>query len=158
MDPESFGMKETEGFGVLRKKLRRMKPEKLDELFHTLHEEVFAQIDCLSCAACCKTISPAVRDVDITRLSKTLKMKPSEISEKYFYRDEEGDYVFHDHPCPFLLSDNKCAVYQSRPGACREYPHTDRVHMHQILELTFRNASVCPAVKEILKKIASAEA
>ena len=150
-------MKPVPGFDSLRKKLKNMKPEKLDALFHAYHEEVFSHTDCLSCAACCKTISPAIRNVDIRRLSKVLKMKPSDLLDRYLYLDEEQDYVFKQAPCPFLLSDNKCEVYQNRPGACRQYPHTDRVHMHQILELTFKNASVCPAVKEILGKIESAE-
>ncbi len=29
-------------------------------------------------------------------------------------------------PCPFLGDDNYCSVYEARPKACREYPHTDR--------------------------------
>ena len=130
-----------------------MKPELLDRKFHRLHDEVFAEIDCMDCAACCKSISPAMRDVDLVRMSKPLKMKPSKIFQKYMKIDEDGDYVFTSTPCPFLAADNVCKIYDYRPKACREYPHTDRAGMHCILELTFRNYSVCPAVKEIIKRI-----
>ncbi|MDP4953161.1 MAG: YkgJ family cysteine cluster protein, partial [Flavobacteriales bacterium] len=61
--------------------------------------------------------------------------------------------VLHTAPCPFLGEDNKCSVYDSRPKACREYPHTDRKNMHQILNLTMKNTLVCPAVNLIVKKI-----
>ncbi len=148
-------VEKSSGYSALRKKLRSMKTDRLDALFHAFHDEVFSHIDCLSCAACCINISPAIRDVDIRRLSRTLQMKPSEIVEKYMYLDDDLDYVFHKAPCPFLGPDNLCTVYEDRPGACREYPHTNRAHMHQILELTFKNASVCPAVKEILAKFES---
>ena len=142
---------------MIRKKLTSLKPSILDKLFHQFHEEVFSEIDCLKCAACCKTISPAMRDVDLLRMSKPLKMKPSKIFEKYMNRDEDGDYVFKSSPCPFLASDNACSIYEFRPKACREYPHTNRPQMKQILDLTFKNATVCPAVKEILKRIDSTE-
>ena len=40
-----------------------------------------------------------------------------------------------------------------RPKACREYPHTDRKKMVQIMDLTYKNSLVCPAVLEMLKRI-----
>ncbi|MFN2424681.1 MAG: YkgJ family cysteine cluster protein, partial [Cryomorphaceae bacterium] len=39
------------------------------------------------------------------------------------------------------------------PKACREYPHTDRRNMQEILDLTLKNAAVCPAVFEILERM-----
>ena len=70
--------------------------------------------------------------------------------------DEDNDFVLKSSPCPFLLADNRCSVYDHRPRACREYPHTDRRKMVQILELTHRNTLVCPAVLEILAKVSAA--
>ena len=63
--------------------------------------------------------------------------------------DEEQDYVLTQAPCHFLGPDNKCSIYEHRPLACREYPHTNRKNMHQILNLTEKNTRVCPAVAEI---------
>lgn len=137
----------------LFKKLRKMRPSELDEKVHALHDKYMEEIDCLECGNCCKSISPAVKDSDITRLSKYLKIKPSAIVERYFTIDEDGDYVFKTQPCPFLGDDNYCSVYVSRPRACRDYPHTDRSKIHQILGITFQNISVCPIVYEIVQDL-----
>jgi hypothetical protein len=67
--------------------------------------------------------------------------------------DEDGHWVLQQNPCAFLLPDNRCSVYDHRPGACREYPHTNRKKMHQLLTLTARNAEVCPAVWHIVEKL-----
>ncbi|MBX7050644.1 MAG: YkgJ family cysteine cluster protein [Flavobacteriales bacterium] len=125
----------------------------LDPLFHDLHDEVFARVDCLTCANCCKTTSPIFRDVDIDRISKHLGIRPSMFTEKYLHIDEDQDWVLNVAPCPFLGDDNYCSIYDVRPKACREYPHTDRKNMSQILELTFRNTMVCPAVADMVEKI-----
>ncbi len=138
---------------ILFKKLKKLKSSNLDKQFHSLHDKYMELIDCLDCGNCCKSISPAVKDTDIVRLSKYLKIKQSDIVEKYFLLDEDGDYVFRNQPCPFLGEDNYCSVYDARPKACREYPHTDRVKMQQILDITYKNISVCPIVYEIVKEL-----
>jgi len=127
-------------------RLRKKKPKDLDETVHELHEEVFEEIDCLSCANCCKSISPIITDRDIERLAKHFRMKVNDFIAEYLLRDNDGDYVYKSSPCPFLMPDNYCMVYEQRPKACREYPHTDRRKFHQILKLTLKNTFYCPAV------------
>jgi Predicted Fe-S-cluster oxidoreductase len=126
---------------------------KLDDKAQSLHHEIFSDIDCLGCANCCKSISPTLYDKDIERLAKYLKLKPSEFIEKYLEIDEEKDYVFRQTPCPFLDPENYCMVYENRPKACREYPHTDRPRFYQILKLTVKNSFVCPAAYYVLEGI-----
>jgi len=133
-------------FKILKKKA----PKNLDNLMQDLHNEAFEKIDCLDCANCCKTLSPAVKDVDISRLAKYLRIKPSKLVEQYFEMDKDGDYVFRNSPCPFLCEDNYCSVYEARPRACREYPHTDRRRAAQLLNITQKNCEVCPAVYDII--------
>jgi len=137
----------------LKQKLAKTKPKVLDASFHELHEEVFEEVDCLECANCCKTTSPIFRDVDIERLSAHLGMKSVDFIAKYLHLDADEDYVLNSSPCPFLGEDLYCSVYESRPKACREYPHTDRKNMHQILGLTLKNTKVCPAVGEIMERL-----
>jgi len=136
-------------FKELFRLLKRRKPKDLDSKTHDLHKNVFSRIDCLDCANCCKTISPVITDKDIQRISSGLRMKPSDFTEKYLNLDEENDYVFKNSPCPFLLADNYCSIYEIRPKACREYPHTDRKRFVQILDLTLKNTFTCPAVYEV---------
>ncbi|MFT6686082.1 MAG: Fe-S-cluster containining protein [Bacteroidia bacterium] len=118
-----------------------------------MHEEVFACTDCLKCANCCKTTGPLFTQKDIERIAKHLKLKPGQFVEKYLRIDEDKDYVLQQVPCPFLAEDNYCGIYEVRPKACREYPHTDRNKMHQILNLTAKNVEICPAVYEIVERL-----
>lgn len=135
------------------RKLKNKPPKNLDTLFHNTHDEVFAKTNCLNCANCCKTTSPIFYQRDIERAARATKLKPGEFIQQYLFMDEDGDFVLTKAPCPFLNSDNYCSIYEDRPAACREYPHTDRKKMHQILDLTFRNTLVCPAVLEIVEKL-----
>lgn len=133
--------------------LKKRKPKDLDDKFHQLHDNVFEKIDCLKCANCCKTTSPIFRDVDIDRISKKLKMSVREFQDAYLRLDEDQDWVLKSSPCSFLMEDNTCFIYDIRPHACREYPHTDRKRMVQILSITEKNALICPAVAEITKEM-----
>ncbi|MDG1477519.1 MAG: YkgJ family cysteine cluster protein, partial [Vicingaceae bacterium] len=77
---------------ALAKKLKKSKPKKLDDVVHQLHDETFNKIDCLECANCCKTTSPAIYERDIDRLAKHLKIKPSKLIEEYLVKDDDDDY------------------------------------------------------------------
>jgi uncharacterized protein len=133
--------------------LKKKDPRKIDDAFHQLHEEVFEEIDCLTCANCCKTTSPIFYQTDIERVAKAVRLKPGDFIEKYLRVDEDKDYVLKSSPCPFLDSENYCSVYEDRPKACREYPHTNRKKMVQIMDLTYKNTLVCPAVLEIVERM-----
>lgn len=134
-------------------RFRKKDPRKVDDAFHEVHEAVFNEVDCLTCANCCKTTSPIFYPADIDRLAKALRMKPGDFMQEYLMVDEDRDYVLKSSPCPFLAKDNYCKVYEDRPRACREYPHTDRKKMVQITALTFKNTKVCPAVFEMVKRL-----
>ena len=136
--------------------VKRLKPKVLDKQIHQLHEEVFACTDCLKCANCCTTTGPMFTDKDISRIAKHLRLRPSEFTEKYLRIDEDNDYVLQSVPCTFLGDDNRCNIYDVRPKACREFPHTDRAKQHQILNLTEKNVAVCPAVYEIVERMKDA--
>jgi Fe-S-cluster containining protein len=137
--------------------MKKKNSSEVDKVFQRLHEEAFEKIDCLKCANCCKTTSPIFYQRDIERLAKHFRIRPSEFIEQYLHIDEDNDYVLNSAPCPFLGDDNYCSVYDSRPTACREYPHTDRKRVQQIFNLTLKNASVCPAVFQILEQIRTAK-
>jgi len=135
------------------RKWSKTKPRNLDDLFHVEHKQVFKKMDCLTCANCCKTTSPIFRDADVRRISKHLKMKEAQFISNFLKIDEDQDYVLKSSPCHFLGEDNYCNIYEVRPLACREYPHTDRKNMAQILDLTLQNTKICPAVSRIVQKL-----
>jgi len=135
-------------------KKNKKRLEKMDEEIHSLHEIHSAATDCLQCANCCRTLGPAIYDKDIERMAKALRIKPSEVVSQYLNVDEDKDYVFQSMPCPFLMPDNYCSIYEHRPKACREYPHTDRKKFVQIYNLTVKNSYTCPVAYKVLKDLA----
>lgn len=135
----------------------KKKLEGMDLKVHALHEKYSTAIDCLQCARCCKELGPRIEEKDIERLAKALRMKSVDLIAKYFKLDEDGDRVFQSMPCPFLADDHLCTVYESRPKACREYPHTDRKRFYQVFNLSVKNAETCPIVYEVLESITKNE-
>ncbi|MFZ9190320.1 MAG: YkgJ family cysteine cluster protein [Schleiferiaceae bacterium] len=135
------------------KRLKRQPPRDLDAVVHELHDAVFARTQCLDCANCCKTTGPLWTERDKDRVAKRLRLKTADFEARYLRLDEDGDWVLRQLPCPFLESDNACSIYEDRPKACREYPHTDRVKQAKILDLTAKNALICPAVGEIVARM-----
>lgn len=137
----------------LFQQLKRKNDREIDGLFHEAHEEAFDCIDCLQCANCCKTTGPLFTDKDVVRIAKHLRLKPQAFIDQYLRVDEDSDFVLQKVPCPFLGADNYCGIYDVRPKACREYPHTDRVKQSQLFSLHLKNTEVCPAVFEMVEKI-----
>ncbi len=127
--------------------------KKIDQIFEIEHQKEFENRDCLECANCCKTTSPIFRDKDIKRISSFLKIKERELINDLLFLDKENDYVLKNSPCSFLNHDNTCIIYNVRPLACKEYPHTNRKKMHQIIDLTLENSTICPAVSNIISNI-----
>jgi Fe-S-cluster containining protein len=134
-------------------KLRKKPPKQLDYIMQDLHEAEFQRTDCLTCANCCKTTGPLFTDKDISRISKHFRMREQKFIESYLRVDEDGDFVLQSVPCVFLGHDNCCSIYDVRPKACREFPHTDRKKFHQISNLTLKNVAICPAAFNIVEEM-----
>lgn len=134
-------------------KLKKRQRKRLDPLMQELHEEEFSKTDCLDCGNCCKTSSPIVTEKDIERISKYLRMKQVDFVSQYLERDGDDFYVMQTVPCTFLDTDNSCFIYDVRPKACKEYPHTNRKKFIQITDLTVKNIGICPATYNIIEKL-----
>ena len=118
-----------------------------------IHEEVFEHTDCLACGNCCKSAPPIVTQKDIKRIAQSINLSPKAFERNYVIEDVDGTKSFHRVPCPFLEDEtNICTIYEVRPFACRDYPHTShqfiqRRHLHE------ENLKICPAVEEIFVKL-----
>ena len=133
--------------------LKKKAPKNLDKIVHEVHQEVFAEIDCTACANCCKTLGPLFTEADIQRIAKHFRMKLGAFEEAFLKVDEDGDKIFKTMPCPFLGEDNLCSIYDVRPKACREFPHTDLKKIYQINNLTIKNTLFCPAAYLFVEKL-----
>lgn len=135
-------------------RLKKRTPKNLDVLMQDLHDKEFEKTDCLTCGNCCKTTSPIFTEKDILRISKHLKMKVHQFVTQYLIRDSDDFYVLKTAPCTFLdLNDNSCFIYDARPKACKEYPHTNRRKFIQITDLTLKNTEICPATYNIIEAL-----
>lgn len=136
-------------------KLKNKPRKRLDLMMQDIHDEEFQHTDCLTCANCCKTTSPIFTEKDISRISKFLKLKESQFIDQYLERDNDDFMVLKSVPCTFLDSDNTCFIYDVRPKACSEYPHTNRKKFIQLTDLTLKNTEVCPAVFNMVETLKS---
>ncbi|KHD46071.1 YkgJ family cysteine cluster protein [Streptococcus hongkongensis] len=133
--------------------LKKKAPKNLDKIVQEIHQEVFREIDCTKCANCCRTLGPLFTEADIQRISKHFRMKMPVFEDMFLQVDEDGDKIFQSMPCPFLGDDNLCSIYDVRPKACREFPHTDRKKIYQINQLTIKNTLICPAAYLFVEKL-----
>lgn len=120
-----------------------------------IHEEATEKVDCLACARCCKSYSPRFKTPDLKRISRHLGMKESQFIDTYLRVDEEGDFVVKSSPCPFLGSDNHCAIYEVRPSDCARFPYTNEDVLLKRKQLTLKNAEFCPITYFVLEKLMS---
>jgi len=133
------------------------KNKDLAEQADRVHQEVFEKIDCLDCANCCTSIPPMLVKSDIKRIAKHLGLKEKTFADQYLRMDEDGDMVMNTSPCVFLGEGNKCDIYEVRPKACRQYPHTDGYEFGKNLHLHSQNIQYCPAVFHIIQRLSGAK-
>ncbi len=138
-------------FEKLLPKLKQLPYSRLDNMVHEQHDQLFEKINCLDCANCCKTTSPIILPKDIERIAKYLKISRATLIRQYIVMDEDGDFVFNKTPCPFLSENHQCTIYEARPKACSEYPHTQQRKQNTILKISLENTAICPAVFRIFE-------
>ncbi len=136
-------------------KVEKNPPRGLHSTLVAIDKKVWAETDCLSCANCCKTMTPTFTETDIKRISAHLEMKPADFKNKWLhFEKKDKDWVNNKQPCQFLnLKDNKCSIYEVRPGSCAGFPHltkkkvVDYIHVHQ------QNVEYCPATYKMVEQM-----
>jgi uncharacterized protein len=130
----------------------------LAKLAREANDAAWKEVDCLSCANCCKKMTPTFNRNDISRISKHLNMSPTAFKEKWLIVDDNKDTVNKSTPCQFLGKDNKCSIYSVRPKDCAEFPHFIRKDFrYQVQEKTFTtNLKFCPATLVFVEKMQAA--
>lgn len=133
-----------------------MSSEELDSIVHEILEEVVSEIDCTSCANCCKQVKPYLDQKDVSVLSSGLKISEEQFQEKYLshVEDDDGDYIFNALPCPFL-ENNKCKCYEYRPKVCRSFPHLHKEFFTVRLWTVIENYAICPIVFNVYERLKS---
>jgi len=139
------------------KQLKRVKTKRLACMADQAHQQFFKQHDCLDCANCCSSLPVLLTQKDSQRLAKTLQLKTAEFETLYTTQDEDGDTVLKESPCPFLLQNKHCSIYENRPLACRDFPHTQGFDIVDTLGYQVQNTKHCPASYYILQDLGKQE-
>jgi len=139
-------------------KLEKTPPKGLDKLAEKIDAEVWKEIDCLSCANCCKTMSPTFTTKDIKRIAAHFEITPKEFKEKWLYFDKKDkDWMNTSQPCQFLnTTNNMCSIYEVRPDDCAGFPHLKKKKMVDYIHVHQQNISYCPATYKMVEKMQAA--
>jgi len=136
-------------------KLENQPPAGLKSLTTRLEKEVWKEVDCLSCANCCKTMTPTFTARDIKRIAAHLGQTENEFKEKWLKRERGGDrdWLNKTEPCQFLdMKTNMCSIYEFRPADCAGYPHL-RKNMKDYGHVHRQNIECCPATYKMVEKM-----
>ncbi len=126
----------------------------IDKMSGAAAKEVWAEVDCLSCANCCKKMTPTFTTTDIKRISKHFNETPEAFRKKWLKKDSNKDLVNKTEPCQFLnLTDNKCSIYEIRPLDCSSFPHLTKRKWNEYAHVHKQNIDFCPATYKMVEKI-----
>lgn len=141
-------------FRLFLSRIEKNPPKDLKLITVEADKRAWAEIDCLSCANCCKTMSPTYTPEDIKRISKHLDMTPKAFKDKWLYKDKIGDWMNVKQPCQFLNpADNKCSIYEVRPADCAGFPHHDKKKITDYVHVYKQNVELCPATYKWVEKM-----
>lgn len=135
--------------------LEKKTPLGLDKLTATIEKEVWAEVDCLSCANCCKTMTPTYTQNDIKKIASHLEMTVDDFKKKWLIRERNtGDWLNKSTPCQFLNREsNKCSIYEVRPVDCSGFPHLSKKRMTDYMHVHKQNLEYCPATFKLVEKM-----
>ncbi|MBA4198218.1 MAG: zinc/iron-chelating domain-containing protein [Chitinophaga sp.] len=140
-------------------KLEKNPPKNLDTVAEIIDQQVWPEVDCLSCANCCKTMTPTFTPQDIKRIATHFRIKPKEFKEKWLEFDKKtGDWSNVKQPCQFLdLKTNMCSIYEVRPVDCAGFPHLTKKKMKDYLHVHQQNVEYCPATFKMVERMMKTE-
>jgi len=154
----SFKQKASRNSKQFRSFLTRLgnkNPKGLDAAAQKINVEVFQEIDCLTCANCCKTMTPTFTNTDIKRISAHLNTTPAAFKKEWLvYDKKDKDWMNRLQPCQFLnLKTNMCSIYEVRPADCSGFPHLAKRKMTEYMHVHKQNVDLCPATYKMVEKM-----
>lgn len=113
------------------------------------------EVECLSCANCCKVMTPTFTAADLKRISAHFGMSEKAFYDKWLETDKDnGDKVNRIQPCQFLnAKDNKCSIYEIRPEDCAQFPHFKRKPFGGFNHIHTQNIEYCPATLKFISHL-----
>jgi uncharacterized protein len=154
----SFLLRAKHQKAAFRKFLKRVEknpPRGLDILVAKTDREIWTEVDCLTCANCCKTMTPTYTERDIKRIAVYLKMPVPDFKKKWLRRERgTSDWLNKSTPCQFLdAATNQCSIYDVRPADCAGFPHHTKRKMVEYMHVHKQNIECCPATFKMVEKM-----
>jgi Fe-S-cluster containining protein len=136
-------------------KISKDPPRNLDDISVKVDKEVWKEVDCLSCANCCKMMTPTFTAKDIRRISSHLEMTIPAFKKKWLKKDRgNNDIINKSTPCQFLnLKTHMCNIYEVRPADCAGFPHMTKKKMKDYIHVHKQNIDYCPATFKMVEKM-----
>ena len=126
----------------------------VERRFRKIAQEIEEQIDCTTCANCCRVATVTLLERDVDKLAKFLRIKREHFLRDYTtVSEEEGLILKRNESGCIFLSGNECTVYEARPQTCIDFPHLVRgagsitSRMWQFVD----RATYCPIVYNTLE-------
>lgn len=136
-------------------RLERNPPKDLQSISIKASNNIWDGVDCLSCANCCKVMTPTYTNADIKRIAAYLKMRVSELKSKWLKKERgTSNWLNKTTPCQFLdLTTNICTIYEVRPADCAGFPHLNKKRMIDYIHVHKQNLDECPATFKMVEKM-----
>lgn len=136
------------------RKSEAVAPRSISKVLSVIEPGVWQEVECLSCANCCKKMTPTFTDKDLKRISAHFEMSPDAFRKKWLRKDRNKDLVNKTEPCQFLnLADNKCSIYEIRPADCAGFPHLSKTKWTEYAHVHLQNIDFCPATYKMVEKL-----
>jgi uncharacterized protein len=135
-------------------KMEKTPADGIDKMTAAIDKEVWQEVDCLTCANCCKKMTPTFTPKDLKRVSAHFGETVEEFKTKWLKKERNGDWVNTTQPCQFLnLTDNKCSIYAVRPDDCAGFPHLKKKKFDDYAHVHKQNIDYCPATFKMVAKL-----
>ena len=135
-------------------KMEKNPPVGIDKFTPILDAEVWQEIDCLSCANCCKKMTPTFTPRDLKRIAAHFGETVEQFKTKWLRKERNGDWVNVIQPCQFLnMQTNMCTIYAVRPDDCAGFPHLKKRKFEEYAHVHKQNIDHCPATYRMVEKM-----
>ncbi|MBI1786933.1 MAG: YkgJ family cysteine cluster protein [Acidobacteria bacterium] len=139
----------------LRFRLHLKRHNFVERRLRRIAEKYEDEMDCTTCANCCRVATVTLAPRDVEKLARFLKIGRDQFLRQYTTEDPEEGLILRrtEQGCVFL-DGNLCGVYEARPGTCDTFPHLVRAPGSLVSRMwgMVDRACYCPIVYNTLQE------
>jgi hypothetical protein len=96
----------------------------VERRFKAIAQQTEEEMDCTTCANCCRVATTQVSERDVERLAKHFRIPVAQFLRDYTVETAEEGRILKrtENGCVFLEG-TLCSVYEARPNTCELFPH-----------------------------------